>query len=75
MGKVSAVIKSQLQPLLPKGMSPSPLGDFRNIHYQDSAVMSGMGPVSQMRTSTEQGSKLRSGQKSIRSGSIKKPIP
>lgn len=71
------MIKSQLQPLIPKGMSPSPLGNFRNIHYQDSAAMSGIGPVSQMRNSLEPGScrSKMSTQKSVRSGSIKRPVP
>lgn len=46
-GKTSVAIKNQMMPLIPKGMSPSPLGNFRNIHYQDS-VMSGNGPASQI---------------------------
>jgi len=68
-GKTSVVIKSQLQPLLPRNCSPSPMGDFHHIHYQDSA--SGVGPTASIPRSVMQ----RSDKQSVRSGSIKRPIP
>lgn len=68
-GKTSVAIKSQLQPLLPRNCSPSPMGDFRHMDYIDSA--SGCCPTASIPRSVMQ----RSDKQSIRSGSIKRPIP